>query len=33
MQWDAAERIDWSQNLDWENPQGMPEDIAAVAAE
>jgi hypothetical protein len=24
MQWDAAERIDWNQELDFENPQGMP---------
>lgn len=24
MQWDAAERINWDQELDWENPQGMP---------
>ena len=25
MQWDAETRIDWDQELDWENPQGMPE--------
>ena len=25
QQWDAAERIDWSQELDPENPSGLPE--------
>ena len=25
LQWDAAERIDWSQNLDPENPEQMPD--------
>jgi hypothetical protein len=24
LQWDAAERIDWSQDLDPENPSGCP---------
>lgn len=26
LQWDAAERIDWSQDLDPENPQEMPDE-------
>jgi hypothetical protein len=30
MQWDAAERIDWDQELDWENPQGMPEESVGL---
>lgn len=30
MQWDAADRIDWSQDLDWENPQGMPEQTIGI---
>ena len=25
QQWDAADRIDWSQDLDPENPQGLPD--------
>ncbi len=25
LQWDAAERIDWSQDLDPENPEGLPD--------
>ncbi len=25
LQWDAAERIDWSQELDPENPEGLPD--------
>lgn len=26
QQWDAAERIDWSQEVDWENPMAMPDE-------
>jgi hypothetical protein len=28
-QWDAADRIDWSQNLDPENPMQMPDHVVA----
>ena len=31
MQWDAATRIDWSQELDENNPQGMPDDSLPVS--
>ena len=31
LQWDAEDRIDWNQELDWENPQGMPEETFALA--
>lgn len=30
QQWDAAERIDWSQDLDPENPAGMPDEMIAI---
>lgn len=30
QQWDAAERIDWSQDLDPENPMGMPDQVIAI---
>ena len=30
LQWDAAERIDWSQDLDPENPQGLPDAIIPI---
>jgi hypothetical protein len=30
QQWDAAERIDWSQELDPDNPMGMPEQSVAI---
>jgi hypothetical protein len=30
LQWDAAERIDWSQNLDPENPEGLPDEIIPI---
>ena len=26
MQWDAVERIDWSQDIDFENPMQMPDE-------
>ena len=26
-QWDAEYRIDWDQEIDWENPQGMPNEL------
>jgi hypothetical protein len=29
-QWDAADRIDWSQNLDPENPMQMPEHVISI---
>jgi hypothetical protein len=29
-QWDAADRIDWSQDLDPENPMQMPEHVIAI---
>jgi len=30
QQWDAAERIDWSQDLDFENPMGMDDRIIPI---
>lgn len=30
LQWDAAERIDWSQDLDPENPAGLPDEIIPI---
>jgi len=30
LQWDAAERIDWSQDLDPENPSGLPDDVIPI---
>ncbi|HVN43168.1 MAG TPA: diiron oxygenase [Steroidobacteraceae bacterium] len=30
LQWDAAERIDWSQDIDPENPAGLPDQIIAI---
>lgn len=30
LQWDAAERIDWSQQLDPENPSGLPDEIIPI---
>jgi len=30
LQWDAAERIDWSQDLDPENPAGLPDHVIPV---
>ncbi|MEO6028529.1 MAG: ferritin-like domain-containing protein [Candidatus Binatia bacterium] len=30
LQWDAAERIDWSQDLDPENPAGLPDHLIPV---
>jgi len=30
LQWDAAERIDWSQDLDPENPAGMPDEVVPI---
>jgi hypothetical protein len=30
LQWDAAERIDWSQDLDPENPSGLPDEIIPI---
>jgi hypothetical protein len=30
LQWDASERIDWSQDLDPENPQGLPDGIIPI---
>lgn len=30
LQWDAAERIDWSQELDPENPEGLPDEILPI---
>jgi len=32
MQWDAATRIDWSQDLSENNPQGMPEESLPIHA-
>src|SRR5271154_6391533 len=31
MQWDATTRIDWSQELDENNPQGMPDESLPVS--
>src|SRR4030095_17127248 len=30
QQWDAAERIDWSQDLNPENPAGMPDEMISI---
>ncbi len=30
MQWNAQERIDWSQDLDPENPEGLPDEIIPI---
>jgi hypothetical protein len=30
LQWDAADRIDWSQDLDPENPEGLPDDSIPI---
>lgn len=30
QQWDAAERIDWSLEIDWENPMAMPDQTIAI---
>ena len=30
MQWDASTRIDWSQDLDPENPQGLPDETISI---
>jgi len=30
LQWDAAERIDWTQDLDPENPEGLPDQIIPI---
>jgi hypothetical protein len=30
LQWDAAERIDWSQDLDPENPEGLPDQLIPI---
>ena len=30
LQWDAAERIDWSQSLDPENPEGLPDQLIPI---
>ena len=30
MQWDAANRIDWSQELDEDNPEQMPEESLPI---
>src|SRR5580765_7293916 len=32
MQWDATTRIDWTQELDENNPQGMPDDSLPVSS-
>lgn len=29
-QWDAEYRIDWDQDIDYDNPQGMPEELFAL---
>jgi hypothetical protein len=31
QQWDAQERIDWSQQLDPENPMGLPDETISIA--
>src|SRR5689334_9684267 len=31
MQWDAEARIDWSQELDEENPQQLPEEMLTIS--
>src|SRR5688500_16058880 len=30
LQWDAAERIDWSQPMDPENPAGLPDEVVPI---
>jgi hypothetical protein len=30
QQWDAAERLDWSQEVDLDNPMGMPDQVIAI---
>ncbi len=30
LQWDAADRIDWSQDLDPENPEGLPDESIPI---
>jgi len=30
LQWNASERIDWTQDLDPENPQGLPDEAIAI---
>jgi len=30
LQWDAAQRIDWSQELDPDNPSGLPDEIIPI---
>jgi P-aminobenzoate N-oxygenase AurF len=30
QQWDAADRIDWTQDLDPENPAGLPDEMIAI---
>lgn len=30
LQWDAAERIDWSLDLDPENPEGLPDEVIPI---
>jgi len=30
QQWDAADRIDWSQDLDPENPAGLPDEMISI---
>jgi len=30
LQWDAADRIDWSQDLDPENPEGLPDETVPI---
>src|SRR5580765_2750196 len=30
LQWNAAERIDWSQDLDPENPEGLPDAVIPI---
>ena len=30
LQWNAQERIDWSQDLDPENPEGLPDEIIPI---
>jgi 1,2-phenylacetyl-CoA epoxidase catalytic subunit len=30
LQWDASERIDWSQDIDPENPEGLPDQLIPI---
>lgn len=30
QQWDAAERLDWSHEIDWENPMALPDEQIAI---